>query len=85
MSLKNQHVINLVLKNQPLDDRVFALVANIVQRKPECMRAAVSLASCVGAMSRFLSYRDRIVLSEILRDTADLAENRHRERVPISE
>jgi hypothetical protein len=77
-----QRTIDETLAHLPLDDRMFALIACIVERKPQATRAVVSLIAAVTAMAGVLDAAERIAIAEILRDSADRVEQR-RERVPI--
>jgi hypothetical protein len=72
--------VDRALGDTPLDQRVSALVAGLVSRRTEGVRATISLLALVSAMGSFLTFEERVILSEICRDTADELE-REVERV----
>jgi hypothetical protein len=48
----------------------------VIERRPQALSALVSMAAVITAMAGHLGERDRIALSEILRDSADEIERR---------
>lgn len=83
MTRESTRIVNAVLREMPLDDQLASLVCCIIQRRPQALSALVSLSAVLAVMADHLTDRDRIALSEIVRDTADHIEHGRRERVPI--
>jgi hypothetical protein len=77
-SKDNAHAVDQALGDLPLSDRIFALTACIVTRKPESLRGTVAVTAVTTAMEQHLSEAERVAISEILRDAA---EHRQLERV----
>lgn len=81
MTRESTRIVNAVLREMPLDDQLASLICCIIQRRPQALSALVSMSAVLAAMAEHLSARDRIALSEIVRDTADHIEH-GRERIP---
>jgi hypothetical protein len=83
MSRESARIIHAALLELPLEEQVIALICALVERrKPEPLRALVSMSAAITAMARYLAKDDRIALAEILRDSADEVERR-REVEPV--
>jgi hypothetical protein len=76
MSREATRIVHAMLDTMPAEDRLALLVATIVERRPGALSALVSMSAVLAAMARHLSERDKIALSEVLRDVADAVEQR---------
>jgi hypothetical protein len=63
----------------PLDVQMAALVCAIVERRPQAIRALVSMSAVMAVMAnaRCLSETNRIALAEVVRACADEIERGH--------
>ena len=82
MTQKTARAVDDALGDLPLDDRLVALVVSVITRRPEAIRAVLSLLSLTSVLTRELPLAQRIALSEVVRDVADEIERR-RHVVPI--
>ncbi len=82
MTQKTARAVDDALGGLPLDDRLVALVVSVITRRPEAIRAVLSLLSLTSVLARELPLAQRIALSEVARDVADEIERR-RHVVPI--
>ncbi len=82
MTQKTARAVDDALGDLPLDDRLVALVVSVITRRPEAIRAVLSLLSLTSVLARELPLAQRIALSEVARDVADEIERR-RHVVPI--
>lgn len=73
MSHDNMQAIDTALRDLSLDDRIAALVLNIIERR-EGVEAMSSLVAVIGAMSKSQLLTQRFAIAEMLRDTADVIE-----------
>ena len=71
MSHDNMQAIDTALRDLSLDDRIAALVLNIIERR-EGVEAMSSLVAVIGAMSKSQLLTQRFAIAEMLRDTADV-------------
>jgi hypothetical protein len=82
MTPETTRAVDQALAKLPLDDRVVALIANIITRRPQAVPAVLSMLAVTTAMTRYLPFATRVQLAELLRDAADEVE-RMRQKVPI--
>ena len=82
MTQKTARAVDDALGDLPLDDRLVALVVSVITRRPEAIRAVLSLLSLTSVLTRELPLAQRIALSEVVPDVADEIERR-RHVVPI--
>ncbi len=71
MSRESTRIINAVLCELPIEDRMCALVASILSRKREADPGVLSMLAVTTAMAKLLSARERMMVAELVRDTAD--------------
>lgn len=70
----NAEIIHNTLRDLPLDDRLDALACTVIERRPQCLAAVISLTALVTTMARWLNTTQRFQLAEALRDAADRIE-----------
>jgi hypothetical protein len=71
--MHNTRHVHDMLRELPLNQQLAALVCCIVERRPQTMRALVSMSIVMAVMANAscLNEANRIALAEIVRDTAD--------------
>ena len=82
MSRDNARLIDAMLREFPLRERIIALVVNLIRDKQGPMSPIISMTACISTMAKHLREEERIALAELLRDAADHCEHR-REVMPV--
>ena len=73
--------IDAYLGDVDLNDRIIHVVASMVRRQSEGRRCIASLIGLIAAISNFLKFEERYLISEMLRDAADRIERCEMEEV----
>ncbi len=82
MALEQMRIASDALGKLPLDQQLTLLIITICKRRPQVMRALISLITVMQMMTEGLSQSNRMMFSELLRDAADEIERVHQvERV----
>ena len=72
----NARAVDAALAALPLDDRIAALVTNILTRRPDAIKGVLLMIAATVALTRHLSHANKIMMAECLRDAADETERR---------
>ena len=74
MLRKSAGEIDDFLGDVALPDRIMHVCASMLRREREGRRAVASMLGLIEAMSHFLKFEERYVVSELMRDVADRIE-----------
>lgn len=71
MTRPSPSAVDDALSGLSTDEKVFALMHNLIQRRPEALASLGSMSAAIGSMAWALNLSERYALAEVLRELAD--------------